>query len=95
MDTTPIIVRFLYQVDRDRFLSSTYRLKALKIIIRTDFPVVLKKTRGRLASIAYKMRQEKHMLTRIRVMDTTVVLEMRHSKTEPWKIVPGINLEEI
>lgn len=54
-----------------------------RVTIRSDLPPVMKRERGRLASLAFKLRKEKHVATRIRISGTRVFLQTRPK--------PGIN----
>ena len=68
-----IIVAFVYQSDRDLVLNSFGHLQGTRIAIRTDLPMKLKKKEGFLASMTYKRRKEKHLKTRMRVLDADVL----------------------
>ncbi|XP_041471830.1 accumulation-associated protein-like [Lytechinus variegatus] len=48
-----------------------------RVTIRTDLPAKMKKERGRLASLAYKLRHEKKLATRIRQIGTKIFLQTR------------------
>ena len=56
-----------------------------RISVRTDLPPTLKFRRGKLSSIAYKMRKEKNLSTKIFVQDTEVVLQYKEKNTREWK----------
>ena len=84
----PIIVRFGRMNDRDRVLFASQRRQRPRpgpaqdptsaIVIRTDLPPAMKRERGRLASVAYHLRQERRGLsTRIIVNGTSVILQTR------------------
>ena len=87
----PIIVRFGRMQDRDRILRAAQQrprpVRAQsadtsttdpRITIRTDLPPDMKRERGRLASIAYHLRNErKDISTRIIVNGTRVILQTR------------------
>ena len=60
-----------------------------RVTIRTDLPPAMKRERGRLATIAYNIRRNNHLSTRITVSGTKVLLQTRkHVKTGekpgPW-----------
>ena len=48
-----------------------------RVTIRTDLPPLMKRERGRLATLAYKIRKEKHLATRIRINGTKLSLQTR------------------
>ena len=48
-----------------------------RVTIRTDLPPKMKRERGRLASIAYQLRKDDHLATRIKVVGTKVILQTR------------------
>ena len=86
----PIIVRFGRMQDRDRILFASQQRQrpthgpaqsagsTPTIVIRTDLPPVMKRERGRLASIAYHLRKERRNIsTRIIVNGTRVILQTR------------------
>lgn len=86
----PIIVRFGRMQDRDRVLFASQQRQrptrgpaqsadsTPKIVLRTDLPAVMKRERGRLASIAYHLRKERRDIsTRIIVNGTRVILQTR------------------
>ena len=86
----PIIVRFGRMQDRDWILRASQRPRPVRsqsadastmerrITIRTDLPPDMKRERGRLASIAYQLRNErKDISTRIIVNGTRVILQTR------------------
>lgn len=58
-----------------------------RVTIRSDLPPAMKRERGRLASIAYKLRKEKHLATRIRINGTKVFLQTRPATDK--STVPG------
>ena len=62
-----------------------------RITIRTDLPPTMKRERGRLASIAFNLRREKKLSTRIRINGTQVYLQTRQTKAgggpqTPWTV---------
>ena len=48
-----------------------------RVTIRTDLPPKMKRERGRLASIAYSIRKNNNLSTRIRIAGTHVLLQTR------------------
>ena len=48
-----------------------------RVSVRTDLPPKLKKERGRLAAIAYKLRREDKVATRIKLSGSKVLLQTR------------------
>lgn len=80
----PIILRFASFGDRDLVLSLSYKLAGSKRRILADLPVFMKKERGRLAKVAYNIRQSEKMQTRIRDKGLAVFLEVRKNKEDQW-----------
>ncbi len=74
----PIIVKFGYTHD-SHFFTNTRNMKRgnHKIRVLQDLPPVMKRERGRLSSIAYSLRKEQHLMTRITVRKTKVILEYK------------------
>lgn len=54
------------------------------ITVRADLPPSMKRERGRLSSIAYKLRQEKKLMTRIKVFNTKVILQTKRNREDTW-----------
>ena len=81
-----IIVKFVCFAHRELVYSSaTYqKLKDSGCSVRTDLPTALKQIRYELAKLAYTLRQEQKLQTRIRERPTKVWLEVRKNQTEPW-----------
>ncbi|XP_041472654.1 uncharacterized protein LOC121421920 [Lytechinus variegatus] len=89
----PIIIRFASMLDRDRLLRAyefqprqqqtdpaareTCNPEYARVSIRTDLPQKLKRERGRLATIAYKLRHEEHVSTRIKLIGSKITLQTR------------------
>ena len=62
-----------------------------RVTIRTDLPPALKRERGRLAAVAYRLRRDDKVSTRIKVIGSRVVLQTRkHTPhglpNNPWTI---------
>jgi hypothetical protein len=83
----PIIVKFLCMPDRDlvysKFLHPVLREERKRIL--SDLPVKMKQERGRIAKLAYEIRQSEKLQTRIVEQGMSLFLEVRDSKTQPWK----------
>ena len=56
-----------------------------RITVRTDLPPTLKARRGHLASVAYKLRKEKNLATRIKMQGVKIVLQWKEKGTSTWK----------
>ena len=94
----PIIAKFILMCDRDRVLSayeskpkharSTTNPSSVpasdRISVRTDLPPPMKARRSQLASIAYKLRREKNLSTKIFVRNTEVILQHKEKGTREW-----------
>ena len=78
----PIIRRFCQYQDRDLVLSNSYKLAGSKRRITSDLPVIMKAERARLAKIAYKIRKDEKLKTRIKGLD--VYLEVRKDDKDQW-----------
>lgn len=64
-----------------------------RITVRTDLPPGMKRERGRLATIAYQIRQRQKVSTRIIVNKTKIILQTR-KKTENGRPDPWLNYKE-
>jgi len=80
-----IIVVFLYWSEREAFLKAGPNLRGSKMSVRTDLPPELRKRRGELASIAYELRRNQNLQTRIREKGAEVWIETRKNSSTPWK----------
>ena len=96
----PIIVRFMKMSDRDRVLrafeqprqprSANGNIAAgpdNRITVRTDLQPKMTRERGRLASVAYKLRKTKQLKTKIVIHAAKVLLQTKNPN-EPssnWK----------
>ena len=80
----PIIMRFGRYQDRDLVLSNAYKLAGSKRRIIADWPVPMKNERGRLSKIAFKIRKEEDMQTRIKDKGLSVYLEVRKDENAQW-----------
>ena len=80
----PIILRFCQYQDRDLVLSNAYKLAGSKRRIIPDWPVIMKNERGRLAKVAYKIRMEEKLKTRIKDKGLEVYLEVRKDDKSEW-----------
>lgn len=86
-----IIVRFVHMADRDRLLhafehqprdrpqsaASDKDPTHPRVTIRSDLPPKMKRERGKLATIAFNLRKNNNLSTRIRVSGTKVILQTR------------------
>lgn len=82
----PIIMHLVHTKDKELILRATSALRGKKITVRTDLPPDLKRERGKLANVAYNIRQTQHLQTRIRVIDIDMVLETRPGNgVGPWQ----------
>lgn len=80
----PIILRFTSYGDRDLVLSNAYKLGGSRRRIIADWPVQMKNERGRLAKVAFKIRKEEKLQTRIKDKGLDVFLEVRKDEKEKW-----------
>ncbi|CAG2184806.1 unnamed protein product [Mytilus edulis] len=82
----PIIIRFIHYADKELFLSHGSHLAGKNIRIVDDLPPCMKEARNELAKIAYKIRSDEKLKTRIRHLGVTVILETRTSSRDQWHI---------
>jgi hypothetical protein len=84
----PVIVRFLYLSDRNLFADTKNLRQGSKLRVLEDLPPEMKQERGRLSGIAYRLRTEDRVMTRIRVVKTQVHLEYksRNAPYNAWKL---------
>lgn len=80
----PIIIRFCSYQDRELVLSQAYKLAGSRRRILSDLPVEMKRERGRLARVAYNIRQTEKLQTRIRDKGINVFLEVRKDREDMW-----------
>lgn len=80
----PVILRFCQYQDRDLVLSKSYKLAGSKRRIISDLPVIMKAERARLAKIAYKIRKDEKLKTRIKDKGLDVYLEVRKDDKDQW-----------
>ena len=80
----PIILRFCQYQDRDLVLSNSYKLAGSKRRIISDLPIIMKAERARLAKIAYKIRKDEKLKTRIKDKGLDVYLEVRKDDKDQW-----------
>ncbi|VDI25118.1 Hypothetical predicted protein [Mytilus galloprovincialis] len=83
----PIIIRFIHYADKELFLSLGSLLAGKNIRMVDDLPPCMKEARNELAKIAYKIRSEEKLKTRIRHLGVTVILETRTSSRDQWHIL--------
>ena len=65
-----------------------------RVSIRTDIPARMKKERGRLAAMAYELRRERKVATRIKITGTTVILQTRKHNQDGLSNSPWITWAE-
>lgn len=101
---TPIIAKFVMMEDRNLVLQAYEHgqrqlrrgagapgeatVQPARISVRTDLPPKLKARRGVLANLAYKLRREKGVSTRIMVIGANVELHTKEkggAGANPWK----------
>ncbi|CAG2217813.1 unnamed protein product [Mytilus edulis] len=75
----PIIVRFINYGDKQYALSKGYNLSDKHMRVFDDLPPVMKESRHELAKMAYKIRNEEHLQTRIKVVGTRILLQTQLS----------------
>lgn len=80
----PIILRFTSIGDRDLVLANAKELAGSRRRILIDLPPVMKRERGRLARVAYQIRKNEQMQTRIRDKGLEVFLEVRRNAGDSW-----------
>ena len=81
----PVIIRFIHYGDKQFIMSKGNKLAGKKIRMLDDLPPCMKEARNVLANMAYKIRNEEKLKTRIRVSDTHVILETRLNSTDKWQ----------
>jgi len=71
--------------DKQFIITRGNKLAGKKIRMLDDLPPVMKDARNVLANMAYKIRKEEKLKTRIRVADTHVILETRLNSSDRWQ----------
>lgn len=74
---SPLICRFVQMKDREYFGDTRKLRRGSKVRVLQDLPADMKRNRGRLAGIAYRLRTQEGKSTRIRVRGTCVILESK------------------
>lgn len=98
----PIIAKFATMMDRDRILSAFDQqqrdrgkrdappadqpIQHRRISVRVDLPPALKVRRGILAGVAFKLRKERNLSTKITVDRATVILQWKEKGSQRWTI---------
>lgn len=97
----PIIARFCYMRERDLVLGAYENQQRQpqrgitdgaptqprpRISVRTDLPPTLKARRGTLSSVAYKMRKDRGLSTKIAVQGARVILQWREKGSSKWNL---------
>ncbi|XP_072163555.1 uncharacterized protein [Diadema setosum] len=98
----PIIVKFVYMSQRNRVLSAFEKRPRYpvtvqpgiaqprsRISVRTDLPPALKAERGNLAAVAYKLRKEQNLSTKIVVVGSSVLLFSKAKSATEWQPYKG------
>lgn len=80
----PIIMRFSCYEDRELILSQAFKLANKGKSIQTDLPVIMKRERQRLSRVAYTIRNEENLKTRIRDKGLNMILEVRKDSNAKW-----------
>ena len=81
----PIILRYGRWTDREKFQLAAKNLDQTKNIkVMTDLPIHLSKKRAKLARIAYDIRKQEKKWTRIRLVDTEIILEIKGGQDQSW-----------
>lgn len=80
----PIIVRFLHFGDKHLVMSRAHKLAGKQIRILDDLPVSMKEERFQLSHVAYKIRKNEKLQTRIRDDGAHMMLETRKSISDRW-----------
>ena len=80
----PVIMRFVSYEDRELVLSKAFNLAKTGMRILTDLPVPMKKERQRLAKVAYGIRRDEHLKTRIRDTGLDMILDVTKDDTVMW-----------
>lgn len=80
----PIILRFSCWDDRELVLSQAKNLLNTRKRILTDLPVPMKIERDKIAKVAYKIRKEEKLQTRIKDKGLDLYLEVRKDKKVKW-----------
>ena len=56
-----------------------------RVSVRSDIPPAMKFRRGKLSNIAYNLRKEKNLSTKIFVKGTDVILQFKEKNAREWK----------
>lgn len=80
----PIILRFSCFDDRELVLSHAKNLVKTGKRILTDLPVTMKIERDRIAKIAYRIRRDEELQTRIKDKGLDLYLEVRKNRKDKW-----------
>ena len=80
----PIIVRFLHFGDKQLVMSNAHKLAGKLIRILDDLPVSMKEERYLLSHVAYKIRKNEKLQTRIRDDGAHMMLETRKNTKDKW-----------
>ncbi|CAC5426137.1 unnamed protein product [Mytilus coruscus] len=86
-----IIVRFMHYSDKKLIMENAYKVANKKIRVVDDLPVIMKEARNDLAKVAYKIRNDEKLQTRIKVRGIVLVLETRLNSKDVWNTRKTIN----
>ena len=78
-----VIVRLGYDSDREFFENTKNMKRGSKLRVLEDLPPVMKQERGRLASIAYKLRKDQQQMTKIVGCKRTTVSLLYKPRNRP------------
>lgn len=82
----PVIVRFIHYADKQFVISRGKRLMGTKIRMLDDLPIIMKEARHELANVAYTIRHDEKLQTKIRVNGVKLVLETRLNSRDVWQV---------
>ena len=80
----PIIVRCLHFGNKQLVMSRAHKLAGKQIRILDDLPVSMKEERFLLSHVAYTIRKNEKLQTRIRDDGAHMMLETRKSISDKW-----------
>ena len=81
----PVIIRFTSWEDRELVLSNAKKLAGSRRRILVDLPVCMKIERDKLAKIAFGVRKNEKLQTRIKDKGLDVYLQVRKDETCTWE----------
>ena len=81
----PILVRFIHYTDKQYVMARGYKLAGTHKRMLDDLPVEMKNIRHKLANIAYDIRNNEKLQTRIRDVGAKMILETRQNNRDTWR----------